>query len=107
VKQATAQRQRRKGDNMKHFIDGNQLCITKDDFVDLQESPAVFYPLTSEIAQTVLADGVRGLPVGDLMFIYNKLKQEAQEMLLVKAVVSTQMSKVVADGAGAVAVDRQ
>lgn len=65
---------------MKYSIDGDQLCITKDDFVDLQESPAVFYPLTSEIAQTVLADGIRGLPVGDLMSIHNRLKQEGQTM---------------------------
>ena len=30
---------------MKYFIDGDQLVITKDNFVDLQESPAVFYPI--------------------------------------------------------------
>lgn len=76
---------------MKHFIDGDQLCITKDDFVDLQESPAVFYSLTSEIAQTVLADGIRGLPVGDLVSIYNRLKQEGHEMLLVKTTVEAIM----------------
>lgn len=62
---------------MKQFIDGDQLCITKDDFVDLQESPAVFYPLTSEIAKTILADGIRGLPVGDLMSIYDRLNRGA------------------------------
>lgn len=76
---------------MKHFIDGDQLCITQDDFVDLQESPAVFYPLTSEIAQTVLTDSIRGLSVGDLMSIHGRLKQEAHEMLLVKAVVKAMM----------------
>ena len=64
---------------MKHFIDGNQLCIINDDFVDLQESPAVFYPLVSETAQTVLADGIRELPVGDLMSIHNNLKQQRNE----------------------------
>lgn len=71
---------------MKHFIDGDQLCITEDDFVNLQESPALFYPLTSEVAQTVLAAGIRGLPVGDLMSIHSRLKQEGREMLLIKAV---------------------
>ena len=38
---------------MKYFEDGNQLVITKDDFVSLQESPAVFYPLESKIAKTI------------------------------------------------------
>lgn len=76
---------------MKHFIDGDQLCITLDDFVDLQESPAVFYPLTSEIAQTILADGIRGLPVGDLMSIYNRLKQEGREMPAIRAVIKATM----------------
>ncbi|MFH1486717.1 MAG: hypothetical protein ABIH46_11655 [Chloroflexota bacterium] len=31
---------------MKFFIDGDQLVITKDDFVDLQESQALFVPLS-------------------------------------------------------------
>lgn len=54
---------------MKHFIDGDQLVITKDNFVNLQESPAVFFPLASKIAQTVQNGGVRALPVGDLAYI--------------------------------------
>ncbi len=33
---------------MKCFIDGNQLCIVNDDFVNLQESDAVFIPLTKK-----------------------------------------------------------
>lgn len=31
---------------MKCFIDGNALCITRDNFVNLQENPAVFIDLT-------------------------------------------------------------
>ncbi len=58
---------------MKYFIDGNQLVITRDDFVDLQESPALFYPISDEIAQVVLKRGVRGLPMGDLMQIREEL----------------------------------
>ena len=33
---------------MKCFIDGDQLCITKDDFINLQESEAVFIPISKE-----------------------------------------------------------
>lgn len=55
-------------DRMKYFIDGDQLVITRDDFVDLQESPAVFYPLDSDMAQAVLeAEAVTALPPGELM----------------------------------------
>ena len=31
---------------MKCFIDGNYLCITRDDFINLQESEAYFIELT-------------------------------------------------------------
>jgi len=31
---------------MKCFIDGDQLCIVRDDFVNLQESFALFIPVT-------------------------------------------------------------
>lgn len=59
---------------MKHFIDGDQLVITKDDFINLQESSAVFYPLDSEIARTVLEAGtVIALPLGDLWRIKDLL----------------------------------
>ena len=58
---------------MKHFVDGDQLVITKDDFIDLQESPAVFFPLESEIAKTVLEAGLIALPLGDLMYIRDVL----------------------------------
>lgn len=30
------------------MLDGNALCIVRDDFVNLQESDAVFLPLTDE-----------------------------------------------------------
>ena len=39
---------------MKYFIDGNQLVLTNDDFVDLQESPAGCFPL-DERGQRILA----------------------------------------------------
>ena len=60
---------------MKHFIDGDQLVIVKDNFVNLQESPAVFFPLESGIARTVLEAGtVIALPVGDLMHVRDLLE---------------------------------
>ena len=33
---------------MKASMDGNALCITRDDFVDLGESKAMFITLTKE-----------------------------------------------------------
>lgn len=33
---------------LKCFLDGNALCITQEDFVNLQESEAVFIELTPE-----------------------------------------------------------
>ena len=32
---------------MKWFLDGDQVVVTHDDFIDLQESPAVFIPTDS------------------------------------------------------------
>jgi len=61
---------------MKYFVDGDQLVITKGDFVDLQESPAVFYPLESETARTVLEAGIIALPIGDLRRIRNLLERK-------------------------------
>jgi hypothetical protein len=67
---------------MKHFIDGDQLCITFDTFVNLQESLAVFYPLDGEIARTVLGHGsVKYLPVGDLIAVRERLDSEAVAMM--------------------------
>jgi len=54
---------------MKHFVDGDRLCITRDDFVNLQESAAVFYPLSHRIAKTLLDGGILALCIGDLLDI--------------------------------------
>lgn len=42
---------------MKWHVDGNALCITTDRFVDLQQSPAYFVDLNSDIARTLLDRG--------------------------------------------------
>jgi len=39
---------------MKYIIDGDHICITRDDFIDLQQSPAIFYPLDSDIAKSII-----------------------------------------------------
>ena len=33
---------------MKAFVDGDAICIVKENFVDLQESEAVFVPVFAE-----------------------------------------------------------
>ena len=46
---------------MKNFIDGDQMVITRDNFVNLQESAAIFIPLSSELAKLVLSKGFSAL----------------------------------------------
>lgn len=38
---------------LKCFLDGNALCIVKDDFVNLQESDAMFVELTQAQIETI------------------------------------------------------
>ena len=45
--------QKRGSITVKHFIDGDQVVVTKDDFIDLQESPVVFVPCKSETGQAI------------------------------------------------------
>jgi len=54
---------------MKWFVDGDQVVVTKDDFVNLQESPTVFIRKDSEQGKIIQTSGVRGLPFSDLLFI--------------------------------------
>ena len=46
---------------MKWYIDGDQLAITTDYFVNLQESPAVFIPLDSQRACDLQEKGIFAL----------------------------------------------
>ena len=59
---------------MKWFKDGDQVVVTKDDFVDLQESPAVFIPAASEAGQAIQRNGILGLALGDLAQVQELLK---------------------------------
>jgi len=84
---------------MKYFVDGDQLVITKDDFVNLQESPAVFYPLDSEIAKTVLGAGnIRSLPIADLMRIRGLLETGSPTTTAPDRLPSTRYSDVCEHG---------
>ena len=58
---------------MKWSVDGDQICITMDDFVNLQESPAVFIPRDSENGRAIELGGIGKLPIGDLIDIRNRL----------------------------------
>ena len=65
---------------MKYFVDGDHLCITRDDFVNLQESPVVFYRLDCSIARTILRGGsVTSLPIGDLIMVRSELLRAVSE----------------------------
>lgn len=61
--------------------------ITKDEFINLQESPAVFFPLDSEIAQTILKAGtIIGLPLRDLIYVRNLLEEEILSQAAIREV---------------------
>jgi hypothetical protein len=61
---------------MKTFQDGDRLCVTRDDFINLQESPAYFLSMDSPMAATILRDGLLGLPLEDLSFLRAALAAE-------------------------------
>ncbi len=65
---------------MKYFIDGDHVAFTKDDFINLQESPVVFYPIESRIATTVLkANDILALPLEDIRDIRDALERDERK----------------------------
>lgn len=60
---------------MKWFRDGDTICITKDDFINLQESPALFYPRDSRIGETVEMGGIDALALGDQVSLQGYLER--------------------------------
>lgn len=58
---------------MRWFIDGDQLVVTKDNFVNLQESSAVFMDVQSSVARDIQERGIRDMFLGDLASVYNML----------------------------------
>lgn len=61
---------------MKCFRDGNQMVVVLDDFVDLQQSPAVFFPVDSQDGRALEQHGVGGLPFGVFRETFLELKAE-------------------------------
>lgn len=45
---------------MKCFVDGDQVCVVHDDFVNLQESPVVFVPISSQLGFELANFGIEG-----------------------------------------------
>jgi len=65
---------------MKYLVDGNQLVITLDDFINLQESPAVFIDAGSEIGQTIQHGGIGAMPFSALRKVFALLQNGGGEM---------------------------
>ena len=65
---------------MKHFMDGDEICVVRDDFVDLQESAAVFLSPHSLIGQAVLEMGIDQLPPLYVQTLEEKLLAEERSM---------------------------
>jgi hypothetical protein len=51
---------------LRWCLDGDHVCVYRDDFVNLQESPALFFPLNGSIGQTVVKKGLEGLSFDEL-----------------------------------------
>lgn len=79
---------------MKYYVDGDALCITRDDFVDLQSSPAVFIEAESKMAQTIIAKGLRGLTFGELASIEGQLKDVTTNDDRLQALVARKLHKL-------------
>ena len=58
---------------MKWTIDGDQVVVTRDNFENLQESPAVFIPAGSEAGERIQQHGILGLSINDLVAINSLL----------------------------------
>ena len=74
----TTKTQERK-EEVKHFIDGDQICVTKDDFINLQVSPAVFIPCSSETGMAIESGGILNMAFGDLRAVYDLLNDGGGE----------------------------
>jgi len=65
---------------MKHFVDGDQLVVVRDDFVDLQESPAIFMPCGNKMAQAIQQSGFEALSVADRLGLKSELLAQGYAM---------------------------
>jgi hypothetical protein len=61
---------------MKVIKDGNAVAVVKDDFINLQESPSVWFDKDSKIGKILIVGGVLELSFGDLRKIKEQLESE-------------------------------
>lgn len=61
---------------MKHYIDGDQVVVVYDDFVDAQESPTVYIPRASFIGNAIETDGVNNLRPNEVEKIRRLLSED-------------------------------
>ena len=68
---------------MRFFVDADQLVFTNHDFANYEESPAVFFPLESEMAQRVLRVGsILALTVEETRGILAVLEPQGRKLHL-------------------------
>ena len=62
---------------MKVFKDGKTYCVTLDDFINIQESPSIWFDEDSGVGQVFMNEGMHilSLPVGQVRDIRLSLKQ--------------------------------
>ena len=63
---------------MKIIKDGNAVYVAEDDFVNLQESPSVWFSEDGNIGKILLKDGIEGLSAIDLRIIKQLLESESE-----------------------------
>jgi len=64
---------------MRWFRDGDQICVTQGDFVDLQESPAFFLSGDCKLAQKLEQCGFSGLSEDNLNYLQRQLQLRREE----------------------------
>lgn len=65
---------------MKSFVDGDQIVVTWDKFVNLQESPAVFIDAESPLGHTIVANGILAVAMYQLRALVLKLEAGGGEL---------------------------
>lgn len=65
---------------MRYFKDGDQIAVVRDDFVNLQENPAVFIDSDSPLGRTICQDGIIAARVYQLCEIIRLLDNGGGEL---------------------------
>jgi len=66
---------------MRWFRDGDQICVTQDDFVDLQKSPAFFLQGDCKLAQKLEQCGFSGLSEDNLNYLQRQLQLRREQYM--------------------------